>query len=42
MSARVYVDAIHVATALLLQADLVLTADREMAAACVEVGLAVA
>ena len=35
-------DAIHLASALLLEADVVLTYDKRLAAACIEGGLAVA
>ena len=35
-------DAIHLASALLLRADMVLTHDRQMQRACIELGLAVA
>jgi predicted nucleic acid-binding protein len=35
-------DAIHVATALIMRADLVVTRDQRMIEACTEVGLAVA
>lgn len=35
-------DALHVASALLIEADFVLTRDRQMARACEEVGLSVA